>query len=479
MSRQHVSREQVLRGPLVRTLLILAWPTVTTAALQGIVTALDGVMVARLGETAVAAVASARQVFQVILGLGAAIGASTSILVAQAIGRGDYAAARHIATQALISFSLLMSALLLPLGWYGAPPVMRGLAPDDHDVVAAGIPYLRVLVLSLAPSVMTFGALGALRGAGDVRTPLRLTFWTNIITVILTYALIFGLPGTLVRGWGLIGAAWGSLGGRLVILVMLYAMLASGKLVLRLEHPRRWMPDWPLLRQMAWLGGPQALSAILLNLWGLLAIRVLYMTPEARAAVAAYSLSMLLRNLGVWVTWGLGEATLAMVGQNWGGRRLSRARRVGWQSARVALLYLVPVSVAMALFGPWLMGAMLVDTPEREAAVLLIGTRFLWSQVLAMPLLGAGMAFEGALRGTGDTTTPLWINILSLYVCGLPLAWVLAPTMGADGVWLGMAVGHGVRGGLGAWFWARAVRSWSRTQWTERLAGPPAAEANR
>ncbi|HAZ63869.1 MAG TPA: hypothetical protein DCZ72_09725 [Armatimonadetes bacterium] len=96
-----------------------------------------------------------------------------------------------------------------------------------------------------------------------------------------------------------------------------------------------------------------------------------------------------------------------------------------------------------------------------------------------MPLLGAGMAFEGALRGTGDTTTPLWINILSLYVCGLPLAWVLAPTMGADGVWLGMAVGHGVRGGLGAWFWARAVRSWPRTEWTERLAGPPAAEANR
>ncbi|MBI5831919.1 MAG: MATE family efflux transporter [Armatimonadetes bacterium] len=470
MPRETVTRERMLTGPITQVLLQLAWPTVTTAALQGIATALDGVMVARLGETAVASVTAARQVLMVVLVAGGAVAASTGILVSQAIGRGERQVARHITTQALISFCLLVLAVLTPVGWYATPWLLGLLTRGDAKVMALGVPYMQIVVLSLLPTLATFAAMGALRGAGDTKTPLKLTFWTNLLTAGMTYALIFGIKPLGIPALGVVGAAWGNLWSRGLVLVAAYWLLASGRLTLRLEAPRHWLPDCPLLGRMVTLGTPHALSSILLNVWGLVVIGILYQTHDGRAAAAAYGLSLLLRNFGTWVTWGFAEATMAMVGQNYGARRLRRAAQTGWAAARVASVYLIPVSLLIAASAPWLLGLIFNDDPARKAEILHIGSRFLWSQVVALPFLGAGMSLEGALRGTGDTRAPLLINVCSLYCIGIPSAYYLARVWGSDGVWVGMALGLVARGLAGWFMWRRTVVRWSQRGIEERGA---------
>jgi len=382
--------------------------------------------------------------------------------VSQAVGRGDRQTARHITTQALIVFCLVVMAVLTPIGWFATPWLLRVLTQDDQKVMALGIPYMQIVVLTLLPTLATFAAMGALRGAGDTKTPLTLTFWTNLLTAGTTYALIFGIAALGIPAMGVVGAAWGNLLSRTLVLVAAYWLLASGRLTLRLEAPRRWKPDWPLLWRMTRLGTPQAMSSILLNVWGLAVIGILYQTHDGRAAAAAYGLSMLLRNLGTWVTWGFAEATMAMVGQNYGARRRGRAARTGWAAARVAAVYLLPVSIAIAASAPWLLGLMFQDDPTRKAEILHVGSRFLWSQVVALPFLGMGMSLEGALRGTGDTRGPLYINVCSLYLIGIPAAWLLARPWGSDGVWVGMALGLVARGLAAFLMWRRTVRRWAR-----------------
>jgi Na+-driven multidrug efflux pump len=181
---------------------------------------------------------------------------------------------------------------------------------------------------------------------------------------------------------------------------------------------------------------------------------------------------MMLRNFGTWVTWGFAEATMAMVGQNIGAGQRERAARVGFAAARVAAAYLLPLGLVVGVGAPWLLSWMLNEPDAaRHAEVIALGAAFLRTQIVALPFLGVGMSLEGALRGTGDTVSPLAINLLSLYVVGLPLAAVLATTRlgvagstvpglgwGADGVWLGMAAGVVVRGCLGYARW----RGWFR-----------------
>lgn len=456
-----VSREAMLSGPLTRVLLQLAWPTVTTSALQGVAAALDTVMVGRLGEAPVAAVTAARQVLMVVLVAGGAVAASTGILVSQAIGRGSREEANRVATQALVFFSGLICLVLTPIGWYLTPWLLRSLTEGDARVLAVGVPYMRVVILSLIPTLVSFATMGALRGAGDTTTPLMLTVWVNAINVVANYFLIFGVPALGLPGLGAVGAAWGSAVARTVVMVLGFWLLWRGRLALAFEPWRQWRFDWPLLGRMLKLGTPHAASSVALNLWGLLVIKILYQTSYARAAVAAYGLSMMWRNFGTWVTWGFAEATMAMVGQNVGAGQHARAKQVGYAAARVAAIYLLPLSLVIGIFAPWLLGLVLHESdPIQQARVIGIGAAFLRTQIVALPFLGVGMSLEGALRGTGDTVSPLAINLLSLYVISLPLAWVLAVPghLGPEGVWLGMAVGVTVRGLLG---WARWWR-WHR-----------------
>jgi len=463
----------MLYGPITRVLVRLAGPTVLTAALQGVAASLATIMVGRFGGAQVAAVTAASQVLMIVLVAGGAVAAGTGILVAQAIGRGDRDEANHIATQALMVFCGGVMLVLTPVGWYFTPWLLRALTDGDLEVMRIGVPYMHIIIVSLLPTLVSFAAMGALRGAGDTRTPLNLTIWTNLFNVVANYALIFGVPRLGIAPHEALGAAWGNAISRTVVLIWLLALLAGGRLTLHFER-RRLGVDWSLLVKMTRLGTPYATSSVFLNLWGLLVIRILYQTDLARAAVTAYGLSMMMRNLGTWVTWGFSEATMAMVGQNIGAGQRQRAAHIGYAATRVAVAYLLPVSALIGAAAPWLLGLMYHEAdPVLKGSVVAVGTWFLRSQVVALPVLGVGMCLEGALRGTGDTTSPLLINLLSLYLCGLPASLLLAVRavplgfvtlpgagLGPDGVWLGMAIGVMVRGALGwlRWGWWRRRR---------------------
>jgi putative MATE family efflux protein len=460
----------MLEGNITSVLLRLAWPTVLTSALQGLAVTVDVVMVGRLGEASVAAVTAARQVLMVVLVAGGAVAASTGILVAQAMGRGARDEADHIATQSLVVFCGVVLLILTPIGWYVTPWLLRGLTEGDAKVLAIGVPYMRIVVLVMAPTLISFSAMGALRGAGDTRTPLNLTILTNVVHIVANYALIFGVPRLHIPAFGVLGAAYASAISRAVPLALLFWWMARGALVLRFE--RRLCFDGRLLTRMLRLGTPHATSSVLLNLWGLLVIKILYQTDMARAAVAAYGLSMMMRNFGTWVTWGFAEATMAMVGQNIGAGNRARAAKIGWAATRIAAVYLFPVAMLIGLTAPWTLSLMLREPDAlHKAQVVAIGTVFLQTQILALPLLGMGMSLEGALRGTGDTLSPLLINLGSLYAFGLPLSLLLAvhavplgavtlpgAGWGATGVWWGMAIGVMVRG---LWGWLRWM-AWQR-----------------
>ncbi len=473
MKRHERMREELLHGPLVRALVKLAVPTSATAALSGMVAAIDVIMVGRLGETAMAAVTTSRQAVMVLMVAASAIGVGGGALVAQAIGRGDREGANHVLTQALLSFFGFVAFILAPFGWFATPYLAGWLAGGDEGVTAVAVPYMRLVICGSLLTLVGMCGSSALRGAGDTRTPLRLALLANCLHVPCNYVFIFGLPRWGLAGHGVIGAAIGTAVSQAIANLALLALLFRGGLAVTLQRPRHWRLDPQVLWAMARIGLPASLSSIILNLNGLLVIGILARTGVGTLAVAAYGLSNTYRNFGTWATWGLADATMAMVGQNLGARQRRRARAAGFAAAKLAAAFLTVLGVFMALTSQWIFPLVLHEPdPQRELAVVAIGVQYMLTQIAALPFLGVGMTLEGALRGAGDAMAAMLNNAMSFLIVGIPLCAFLAldrltlgplslPGLGHGplGVWIGMVASVMVRG-CSMWL------KWRRTRWS-------------
>ncbi len=471
--RHEEMREQILHGPITPALLKLAWPTALTAALQGLMAAVDVLMVGRLGQTALASVAAGRQAVMVLMIAGMAVAVGGGTLVAQAVGRGDRDLANHVLTQALLSFVLALVLVMVPVGWFITPPVMRWLVEGDAAVVALAVPYMRVVICSSVFTLVGFCASAGLRGAGDTRTPLRIALWANLLNVPLNWIFIFGVPALGLPAMGVAGAAWGTAVARAATNLVLLWWLWRGRLAIRFTPLRTVRLDGAVLLDMARIGVPASLSGIILNVNGMALIAVLARTEVGQAAVAGYSLAMTFRNFGTWVTWGLSDATMAAVGQNLGAGQRRRARAAGFAAARVSALFLGVAGVLLVVVAPLCFPAILhEDDPVRKQTVLFLARQFLVSQMFALPFLGVGMACEGALRGAGDSFTAMVNNAVSFLIVGVPLCAVLGLdrialgpvtlpglALGPLGVWIGLAAAMVVRG-------VTMLARWRRTRWT-------------
>jgi len=466
-------REQILRGPLTRALLGLAWPTALTAALHGMVAAVDAIMVSQLGETALAAVTSGRQAVMVLMIAGNAVAGGGGALVAQAIGRGDREQADHVLTQSILSFLILLVGVMVPLGWYSTPAIMNWLVEGDAAVVSVAVPYMRIVILSSVFTLIGFGASAAIRGVGDTKTPLRYAMVANVLNVPANYLCMFGIPAWGIDGMGVVGAAWGTAVARSLSNLWLIGCLCRGVYGIRILGPKHWRLDFKVLWEMARIGVPASLSGIILNLHGMLLVGILARTDSGAQAVAAYGLANTFRNFATWVIWGLSDATMAMVGQNIGARQRRRARAAGFTAVRVAVGFMVVMGVLLTFVAP-LCFPIILKEPDaaRKALVLHIAWQYLATQAIALPFLGVGMTLEGGLRGAGDSMSAMLNNVLSFLIIGLPLSAVLALDrlvdagplhvaglgLGPMGVWIGLVAAMFCRGGT---MWLK----WRRVRW--------------
>jgi putative MATE family efflux protein len=281
----------------------------------------------------------------------------------------------------------------------------------------------------------------ALRGAGDVRTPLWIGIFANAINVVLCYALVFGRLGA--PELGAFGSALASGIAFSASALLLVGLWWRGKLVL----PRR-TQGASLTRAMTWrllrIGLPTAAeqSAFQLGLLAFLWIIALYGTP----AVSAYLIGV--RILSLCFVPGLGFSTAAatLVGQHLGARRPDEAARLGWRACLLAIAVMGSVGLAISLNAPRL--AQLFGAAGTETVALSIV--FIHILGAAQPLMAIEFSIGGALRGAGDTRFPLFAILTGLLVFRLGAAFAIARPWfdTVTAVWLCLLADYTVKAAL-------------------------------
>src|SRR5215203_2212191 len=405
--------EPVVIEPMThRRVLTLATPIIGENLLQTLVGAVDTFMVARLGAAAVAGVGIGFELVFFIISILSAIDIGATVLVSQAIGAGQQERANQLARQAIVWGVLL--GIPVSLGMFVAAPTLIGLFGAAPDVTAAATTYLKVTAATSIALFLSFVCGAVLRGAGDSRTPLKAAILANIVNVIIAYVLIFGHFG--LPALGVAGSALGAAAGRSLGAAYMLVMMARGGKAISLSGRLGWRPHFTTARQLLTLGVPAAMEQVLSS--GAFMVLVGVVALIGTHALAAQQITFTALSVAFLPAFGFSIAATALVGQSIGARVPSDAKTAWTIALRWAMVWMGICGVLAFVFGDRAMGLFSAD-PEVIAA----GVAALKALSLALPFWALWFVSSGALRGSGDTRTPLIIGASTMWL-SVFLAWV-------------------------------------------------------
>lgn len=432
----------IVEGPLSKAVWHLAWPTMLQNIIGGLQGMIDHAMVGHfVGFTGNAAIGVSWQIFLVVIVFISSLFSGMSVLVSRFTGAGDHDTVDRTVYNAFITAIALSLGVLAPIGYFLSPHLLN-LVNAAPDVQAQALPYLRIMFVYSTGMLVFFMLGGALRSAGDARTPMRLGIALTILNLALNPLLIMGY-GPFPK-LGTAGSAWGTCtASGLVALYAIYK-LYNGSWVAGFPRGGPYKPDFAIIRALFRFGLPTGIQGIAMNVGGVLMLSFIGSLAASAAAQAAFAVSYgQLFSLISWTSVGLMGAAAACAGQNLGAGNPDRAAEAVRTAARIGLLVAAAVGVLFLLIPGKLLALFGLNDPQ----VVAIGTQLLRVLALSGFMITVALTYTGGLQGTGDTRSPLYISIISQVIVPLGICSLIKTfsTLDPIDIWLAILAGHTTR----------------------------------
>lgn len=419
-------------GPVThRRVLAIALPMTVAHLTTPLLGVVDAAVVGRLGDAALlGGVALAAVIFDMLFWVFGFLRMGSVGLAAQAVGRSDRMETRAVLARALLLAALCGGALvLLQVPILMVALKLAGASPEVERAVAT---YFHVRIFAAPFTLANYAVLGWLTGLGRTGRALAVQVGMNVVNMGLTAALVLG------GGWGVAGAALGTLVGEMV--GTLAGLVICGQLLgFRFAVPRAVLLDRARVRQAVLLNGD-----IMIRTAVLMFAFFFFAAQGARSGDVTLAANALLQNLGLVAAYFLdGFATAAE--QVCGAAVGARHRATFLRGVQLVLLW--GFGFALAAAGLYLLaGPQLIDLMTTSAPVQAEARAYLLYAAL-LPVAGVlAFAFDGVFIGA------LWsrdMRNLMLLAVGIYMAawWALRP-FGNDGLWAALMVFLAARGVL-------------------------------
>lgn len=407
----------------------------------------DTIMVGRLPNSAVAigATGLGQSLYHVIAIVGGGLLLGMDTFVAQAYGREDLREARSILLNGILLALVLTPILMLAVACW--PPLMRrfGISPE---LVGPMRPFLMALNWGTLP-LLGYFALRRYLQAVNVAVPIMFALISaNIVNAVGDWALIYGHLG--FQAEGITGSGWSTCFARIYMVLVLAITLiwverrrphSPG----RVKHIRVELANiWALLK----LGSPAA-GQILVEI-GAFSGATALCAKLGPVPLSGHEIALNCAAFTFMVPYGISSAAAVRVGQQLGRSDPEGARRAGWSAISLGVAFMACAGLVFASIPRVIARAFSPDP-----AVVHLGTRLLLVAAAFQLFDGIQVVTTGALRGAGDTKTPMLANFIAYWFIGIPLGCFLCFRLGwgAVGIWIGLCTGLMIIGAalLTAW----------------------------
>ncbi len=417
---------------LNRAIVSLALPAVLEKLLVSAVFIADSFLIGHLNDpAALAAVGISGSYLFIANGLFMALSIGAMALVARAYGEGNEAQAKRMSGQAVtlsVVFAVVCMVILFPL----AEPFLRLLIPDE-DVIRQGTLYIHIIlstsILAFPLQVMT----GIMRATGDTRTPMYITLFMNVINIALAAVLIFGfgpIPALHIAGAGWGAAIARAAGG----LMALYVMVAGlSRLRVKLREMVVW--DWHDVKRIWKIALPSIIDSIIQRVGFITFTGIV--ASLGTVVVAANQIANTIESLSFLPAWGFSIAAGTIVGQALGARNVPIAELATKRSMYLSVFAMSAAGVLFVIFG-----GDIARSFGATGEVLALATLAIQLAAIEQPFMALQMIYGGALRGAGDTRSPMIVSLVGVIFFRITAVYLLAVflQLGLAGVWIGTAI---------------------------------------
>ena len=408
---------------------------------------IDASMVGHLGAEASASIGLIESTTWLIGSLLSAAATGFSVQVAHFIGANDFVKARQVFRHALIcglAFSVFLS--LIGVGIHSHLPYWLG---GGADIASASSGYFLIYSLVLPFVYLYHTSEMMLKSAGNMHTPSVMAVLVCICDVIFNYIFIY------ICKLGVVGAAMGTALAYICIsLPNLYLSACKNRMLnLRQDHVRfHWVKEY--VQRACKISIPIAIQNILMS--GAQIVSTMIVAPLGNIAIAAHSFAITAESLCYMPGYGIGDAATTLVGQTHGAGRIDLCKNFAYMTVGLGMLVMALMGVIMYVFAPEMIGVLSPVEAIRE-----LGTTCLRIEAFAEPFFAASIVTYCVCVGAGDTFKPAAINLGTMWLVRLTLAYALSKSYGLEGVWIAMATELTFRGVL---FLIRLFRgSWMKS----------------
>ena len=408
---------------------------------------IDASMVGHLGAEASASIGLIESTTWLIGSLLSAAATGFSVQVAHFIGANDFVKARQVFRHALIcglAFSVFLS--LIGVGIHSHLPYWLG---GGADIASASSGYFLIYSLVLPFVYLYHTSEMMLKSAGNMHTPSVMAVLVCICDVIFNYIFIY------ICKLGGVGAAMGTALAYICIsLPNLYLSACKNRMLnLRQDHVRfHWVKEY--VQRACKISIPIAIQNILMS--GAQIVSTMIVAPLGNIAIAAHSFAITAESLCYMPGYGIGDAATTLVGQTHGAGRIDLCKNFAYMTVGLGMLVMALMGVIMYVFAPEMIGVL-----SPVEAIRQLGTTCLRIEAFAEPFFAASIVTYCVCVGAGDTFKPAAINLGTMWLVRLTLAYGLSKSYGLEGVWIAMATELTFRGVL---FLIRLFRgSWMKS----------------
>ena len=398
----------------LRELLLIAVPISFQQLINASLNMIDVIMVGQLGETAIAAMGLSNQVFFVLILILFGATSGMSIFTAQFWGKHEIEPIRKVLGMSLLTSTL--AALVFSAAAILIPGTVLGFYTKDAEVIRLGSSYLRIVGFTYVPVAIATSYIAILRSIQLVRLTVIATVAALVFKTILGYGLIFGIAG--LPALGVRGAALGTAAGWTLELALLLILIYSQKTPLAANPLTFFSFDRAFFIRVLTTVMPAIANEMFWSL-GITTYNAIY-AHIGTESIAAINVNATMEDLGFVVFMGLGNACAVMVGNRIGAGKKDEAYEI------------VRRVIILSVFAAWVVGLTVVLM--RDAVVglydlspggvfnvrmlMLMMSLVLWIRIFNFS------TFIGALRAGGDTRFALIMEMCSIWLIGVPAAYI-------------------------------------------------------
>lgn len=409
-------------------IILLALPAIAETSLVTLLGMVDTLMIGRFVSTdALSGVGFANQFMMLIIRVFASFNIGATALISRNYGKKDYDRLNKIASQTVL-INAVIGVFITIAGVIFREQIFYIYDLSD-SVREIAISYFTIVMTPAIFLFISFSCTAILRGAGDTKTPMYVTGFTNIVNILLNFVFILGLGP--IPAMGASGAALAtSISRGIGALLYLYI------LCIRNEKVRLKMKDFKVSKDVLeplWkISYPGAIEQVLMQ--GSFLVAGVIITTLDTNSESAFRVLISIESLSFMPAVGLATATATLVGKDLGKEKPKRALMTGYGSTFLGIAWGIFIGIFFLLFPRQLLSAFTPDKGVIEAGYLTM----IWAG-FNQAFLNPFIILSGALRGAGDTRGVMVIAALRVWIVFVPVSYITITYLGCgvEGLWIG------------------------------------------